>query len=748
MTELSGMLDGLGLSAIVRFLSGLQKSGCLRLAQDDWSGEIFFDQGRLSHATLGTRTGLTALDAIIELFPTASFAFDSNAAEPSQSTIDLDHESLLAHLDEIGARVARGERQLPTADVVPAQAASDGAAEEPVQVDRASLQTLMLVDGQRSVREIVARRTFDALWQLVRLREAGLIQLGSTLRTAPSPESVAPALPSSDPNPPAPSAPPGAEVASASTTPALAEPAVAAAPVMTAPVAPLTPVVAPPEEPVGLPSAHCPKLGFEDDPGSSFGRPTRLHRCFAAGKPLPLSLDQQRELCLSEQYPTCPRLLAAHNPTPRPVSARPEASPREPRIVRLPLLGRPPSTERDVPSSAAPAPIPLRDVGAPGKDDGAAGSPTMVGPTPLRARMGRGSGAAAGAASTASASPPERDPMLQARLRPEPARMPDAAESPHMSVGVPLRERSIGPIPLRLIPALGLVLVAVGVIVYLLLPQSDSLFGDNSLDPSTLPNASLVAAGTPVADLAINRATPVAVDATPAPAQAGQAAATDASAPQTAAAPVVSKPSAARPQATAAPVQQPTSVTNVSLFDERFSGNDAGWPSSPTGAAQITNGTYRIVTRQAGQFAAVSAPVASIPSDVVISASFRKLAGPPGGGYGIIVRDQSDATRDGSSQDGRYYVLEAGDKGEVGIWRRDGDHWVDLLPWQHSDAVKTDTGTNELVVKAIGNTLSLSVNGAAVASRTDNALASGRVGLFVGGDGNQVAVSRFTIQTP
>jgi hypothetical protein len=124
------------------------------------------------------------------------------------------------------------------------------------------------------------------------------------------------------------------------------------------------------------------------------------------------------------------------------------------------------------------------------------------------------------------------------------------------------------------------------------------------------------------------------------------------------------------------------------------------------------------------------------------------LAGPPGGGYGIIVHDQDNVVRDGTSQDGHYYVLEAGDKGEVGIWRRDGDHWVDLLPWQHADAVKTDTGTNELVVRAVGSVLSLSVNGTPVATRTDAAFTGGSVGLFVGGDGNQVAVSRFTVQTP
>jgi len=184
------------------------------------------------------------------------------------------------------------------------------------------------------------------------------------------------------------------------------------------------------------------------------------------------------------------------------------------------------------------------------------------------------------------------------------------------------------------------------------------------------------------------------------------------------------------------------------LFDERFTTNDANWPNDPRGAALVSNGTYRIGTRQAGQFAAISAPVANVPADLMVSATFKKLAGPPGGGYGIIVRDQDTGVRDGTSQEGRYYVLEAGDKGEVGIWRRDGDHWVDLLPWQHSDAVQTGTASNELSVRAVGGSLSLSVNGTPVATRTDTTFAGGQVGLFVGGDGNQVGVTRFTIQAP
>jgi hypothetical protein len=155
-----------------------------------------------------------------------------------------------------------------------------------------------------------------------------------------------------------------------------------------------------------------------------------------------------------------------------------------------------------------------------------------------------------------------------------------------------------------------------------------------------------------------------------------------------------------------------------------------------------------MVTRQTGQSATIGAPFANVPADVQVTADFRKLGGPEGGGYGIIVRDQQPGVRDGTSQDGRYYVLEAGDKGEVGIWRREGDHWVDLVPWQHADAVHTGTAQNELTVRAVGNTLTLLVNGTQVAASSDSTLTNGHVGLFVGGDGDQVAVSRFTIQNP
>jgi hypothetical protein len=130
----------------------------------------------------------------------------------------------------------------------------------------------------------------------------------------------------------------------------------------------------------------------------------------------------------------------------------------------------------------------------------------------------------------------------------------------------------------------------------------------------------------------------------------------------------------------------------------------------------------------------------------VVTATFRKSGGPPGGGYGLVVRDQRPTPRDGHDQTGAFYVAEVGDRGEVGLWRRDGDHWVDLVPWTPSAAVRPGGSPNELSLRALGATLTMLVNGTEVARQADPTLASGQVGLFVGGDLNEVIVDHFLVQ--
>jgi hypothetical protein len=196
----------------------------------------------------------------------------------------------------------------------------------------------------------------------------------------------------------------------------------------------------------------------------------------------------------------------------------------------------------------------------------------------------------------------------------------------------------------------------------------------------------------------------------------------------------------------AAPVPNPTlvptppsaAVSRV-LFAERFVSPLPGWPHDPSGNTWFADGTYQLAARDPGHFVAVSVPLSALVSDVNVSARFHKTGGPSGGGYGLVVRNQSVAPLDGETQVGRYVVFEVGDMGDVGIWQRDETRWIELLPWTHADAVHTGVEPNELVVSSQGNQLRFVVNGVEVAKVTRADLPSdGGVGVFVGGDMNEV----------
>jgi hypothetical protein len=210
-------------------------------------------------------------------------------------------------------------------------------------------------------------------------------------------------------------------------------------------------------------------------------------------------------------------------------------------------------------------------------------------------------------------------------------------------------------------------------------------------------------------------------------------------------------------KATGAPSPQPTQAARslpavaatvavpTSIFDESFGSAPQGWPNQPFGTAWFADGAYRLEPREAGHFVAIDAPLANIVDDVVVLARFHKTGGPPGGGYGLLVADQGPDAHDGVNQGGQFVVLEAGDQGTVGAWRREKNHWIDLQPWTPSSAVRQDEAVNELMVRTQGQLLTFFVNGTQVAQVTAG-LAAGRVGIFVGGDGNEVTLERFTVQ--
>jgi hypothetical protein len=202
------------------------------------------------------------------------------------------------------------------------------------------------------------------------------------------------------------------------------------------------------------------------------------------------------------------------------------------------------------------------------------------------------------------------------------------------------------------------------------------------------------------------------------------------------------------PRSTAATGASPSpAVAFHVILDESFPGAPPGWPNDPQGVAHGVSG-YRLSVPQAGQFVAVDAPLASPLRDLIVAAALRKVGGPDGGTYGLIVRDDAPGPRDGTNQAGRFYVFVVSDRGHVGVWRRDGDQWIEMTPWTSSPAVHPGTEPNLLAVGALGSLLAFLVNGQEVAEPRDANLSEGGVGVFVGGDLNDVLLERFIVLGP
>ena len=193
----------------------------------------------------------------------------------------------------------------------------------------------------------------------------------------------------------------------------------------------------------------------------------------------------------------------------------------------------------------------------------------------------------------------------------------------------------------------------------------------------------------------------------------------------------------------------PTPSTPRVLFGERLISPLPNWPNTPNGAAWFGSDGFRLFARQSGRFVAVGVPLSQTLSSAVLTARFHKVGGPAGGGYGLIVRDQgSSSERDGRNQAGQYMVLEVGDQGDVGIWQRNETRWIDVMPWTHSEAVNLGRESNALVVTMRDNVLRLEVNGQVLADLSyDSISPRGGVGVFVGGDLNEVVLDSLRIET-
>jgi Domain of unknown function (DUF4388) len=748
--ELKGSLRGVGLLPIVQLLADVRETGQLRVSRGELSGQLDFEDGHLVGVTYGEERGLGALAALASAFPEAEFTY-LEGPPPTERNVDLTLDQLRQHLSRMGSSSETGNA-VTSLRAVPRLLVSPNGSHERLELERGSLQLLLAIDGERNVAEIIGDMPLvAALRELGELMRLGLIRIDPPAR--PSASSAVTSVPST----------PGASAASVPSTPDASVPLRPGPEVTPEPAPSGTTAGQPPLRttpptfrstaatalaPEAAPVA-CPKLAFADEPNRRYSRPTGLHRCYASGIPDLVSPQEQRELCLSGAYASCTRLLESPNGA--------NGSHATNGVAQIQAVARlferpyaPAQRSRSVLSRAATEDEPDPDAPLPERLLFLARRLLWAGRL-LAERFlpTRGLGISLGIGAAAA---------IVLILKPGP--LAPRAPAPRPAVATPVGARSAGPNAQRAPTAA---------------PQAAQPRATAAATNAPAANATTAPAGKPTAAPEANPtsaalanpstasvANPTAgstANPTPASATSPTPAAAEKSNPASPAKPTAA--SADNPTATlpgnplAASRANPTETAGQpffpggrSLMDARFLDRPAGWLENPP-FARWADGAYRLTSREPQRFVAVAAPISlHNEPDVIVSATFRKVGGPSGGGYGIIVRDQSPGTRDGVNQTGDYYVLEVGDRGEVGVWRRDGDRWVDLLPWTGAPAVRPGGSPNDLVVEAIGDRLIFVVNGVEVYNDDDLNLDSGGVGLFVGGDANEVALDHFSVQTP
>src|SRR5438105_2959862 len=115
------------------------------------------------------------------------------------------------------------------------------------------------------------------------------------------------------------------------------------------------------------------------------------------------------------------------------------------------------------------------------------------------------------------------------------------------------------------------------------------------------------------------------------------------------------------------------------IVDERFETGRHGWPAPRDVADPSIQTGYPLLAGPESPFTIVGAPIGAPVRDMVVNATFRKFGGPPGGSYGLVVRDLGPAPRDGRNVTGRYYLAEVSDRGQFSIRRPAQDHPVDIV---------------------------------------------------------------------
>jgi hypothetical protein len=181
-------------------------------------------------------------------------------------------------------------------------------------------------------------------------------------------------------------------------------------------------------------------------------------------------------------------------------------------------------------------------------------------------------------------------------------------------------------------------------------------------------------------------------------------------------------------------------------WQDDFSDPASGWDQAngTDGVTDYAGGVYRMFSALPDYYLWAN-PGKQFASDVRIEVEVVKTTGPDDSVFGIVCRYRNTDN---------YYVLMISGEGLAGIAKLQSGQGLTLISGESlaADAnILKGLATNRLRADCIGDSLTLFVNDAQVASAADSALSGGDVGLFLGAfdmPGADVYFDNFTVRRP
>ncbi|MCX7995328.1 MAG: DUF4388 domain-containing protein [candidate division WOR-3 bacterium] len=173
MADFEINLREFNLPDVLQFLIQLRKTGVIRV-NGELSGEIFIKDGHIVHATDGTEKGFESL-LNLSLARLEKGIFESGVRTAEQ-TITEDVGKLNESIERRRIEFEKIKDRLPPRDAVLAKSTKE--LPTAVALRRTDWQVLAMVDGKRTINEIIAQSQlggYETIKTIVWLKEQGLI---------------------------------------------------------------------------------------------------------------------------------------------------------------------------------------------------------------------------------------------------------------------------------------------------------------------------------------------------------------------------------------------------------------------------------------------------------------------------------------------------------------------------------------------------------------------------------------------